>query len=71
MAATLNWNHNEENPLASLGVNANVKRFVKDLENDPKFLEGLVQKHFLDNQHKLVITMTPKGKAETFFSTLL
>lgn len=68
MATTLSWNHNEENPLAGLGVNANVKRFVADLEANPKFLEELVEKYFLKNQHKLTMTMDPKG---IFFSSFI
>ena len=53
------WNH--DTCLADmLRVNENVERFQKCLADNPRFLQDKVEEHFLKNDHKLTLTMTPK-----------
>jgi Zn-dependent M16 (insulinase) family peptidase len=58
LSLTPGWNHIKD-PLTLLTINADIERFKTDLQ-DGNFLKEKVQKYFLDNQHKLILTMSPQ-----------
>lgn len=57
------WNH-DVNPVECLNVNKQVENFRNNLKNDPKYLQRKIKKYFLDNNHKLIIEMTPNQQYE-------
>ena len=42
-----------------MAINDHVRRFRADLAASPTFLQDKVRKYFIDNPHKLTVTMTP------------
>lgn len=57
------WNHNGE-VMSALKCNMLLSRLKSDLSLDPKFLQRLVKKYFKDNNHKLILTMSPDKNFE-------
>lgn len=51
------WLHGSK-PAEYLQLNCHLKRF-KELESDGGHIKDLVREHFVDNQHKLTVTMIP------------
>ncbi len=61
MALTPFWNHTEEmSPVAPMKINEKIQKFKDDLNKNPNFLKEKVKQYFLDNQHQLVMKMSPK-----------
>lgn len=58
MSLTSGWNHVED-PLTLLSINPILEKFKSDI-HDENFLKNKVQEHFLNNQHRLTLTMSPK-----------
>ncbi len=63
MALALQWNHTDDSPLKRVEVNKNVERFRADMKKNPSFLQEKIRQYFIDNNHQLVLFMTPD---ETF-----
>lgn len=59
------WNH-DGNILDSMCVSEKIDEFKKKLSNQPKYLQSLVDKYLLNNNHKLVMTMSPENNFEEF-----
>ncbi|XP_059470256.1 presequence protease, mitochondrial [Neocloeon triangulifer] len=58
------WNHGAD-PVECLNLSANVARLRKQLENEPKFLQNLLDQYLCSNPHVLTITMSPdEGHSE-------
>lgn len=51
------WNHNG-NVTSTLQVNALIDRLRKEINDDQEYLQKAVQKHFKNNKHKLILTMS-------------
>ncbi len=60
LALTAGWNH-VKNPLSLLQIGDNIDRFKRDIK-DPNFLKSKVRQYFVDNNHRLVLTMSPKSE---------
>lgn len=43
----------------ALSVNSLINEFKKNLKSDPKYLQMLVEKHFVKNSHRLLLSMSP------------
>ena len=59
MSLTSGWNHVAD-PLTLLRVNPILDRFKADLKNGDEFLRSKIKEYFLDNNHRLTLTMSPK-----------
>lgn len=59
------WNH-DGNILDSMCVSKKIDEFKKKLSNQPNYLQSLVDKYLLNNNHKLVMTMSPENNFEEF-----
>jgi len=59
------WNH-DGNVLDSMCVSEKIDEFKKKLSNQPNYLQSLVDKYLLNNNHKLVMTMSPENNFEEF-----
>lgn len=57
------WNH-DGNILDSMCVSNKIDEFKKKLTNHPNHLQSLVDKYLLNNNHKLVMTMSPVNNYE-------
>ncbi len=57
MSLTSSWNHAPD-PLELLSINPILERFKKDI-SDSSFLKNKVKDHFLANNHRLTLTMSP------------
>lgn len=55
---TAMWNHTS-NILPALEVNTLIERLRTELKNNPKYLQEVVKTYFKDNNHKLILTMSP------------
>lgn len=60
------WNHNGD-LVQAMRINQAVDKLREKINRDPKYLQGLVQRYFMENPHKLTLTMLPdegydKGK---------
>ncbi|EDQ89853.1 uncharacterized protein MONBRDRAFT_25023 [Monosiga brevicollis MX1] len=42
-----------------------IDRFEQDWRQDPQFFQNLIRKHFLNNQHRLTLVMTPDAHYNT------
>ena len=51
-------NHDGD-PFQALRLDEKVARFKSLREQNPKFLQEVVAKYFVDNPHRLTLTMTP------------
>ena len=58
MAALTTWNYDGD-PVAALAFEGPLAAFKAALESDSRYLEGLVQQHFLDNQHRSTVVLEP------------
>lgn len=52
------WNH-EGNLLKSLQINNLIEELKNNMASDPKYLQNFIKKYFKDNNHRLVVTMSP------------
>ncbi|CAD6217344.1 GSCOCG00004797001-RA-CDS [Cotesia congregata] len=52
------WNH-DGNLIESMRINGLIKNFNAKLQEDPKYLNKLVEKYIKNNNHRLVLTMSP------------
>ncbi|XP_054717808.1 presequence protease, mitochondrial-like [Uloborus diversus] len=57
------WNHNGH-PISGFKVNDHVKWFMKQLSDNPHYLQDKVAQYFKSNNHKLTLIMTPKDNFE-------
>lgn len=57
------WNH-DGNILDSMCVSEKIDEFKKKLSDQPNYLQSLVDKYLLNNNHKLVMTMSPENNFE-------
>lgn len=57
------WNH-EGDVIQSLRINEALSNFKNELSCNPKYLQGLMEKYFLNNTHRLTLTMSPNEKYE-------
>lgn len=57
------WNHDGD-VAAALRTSEHVATFRRHLDEDPTYLQKVVQKYFLDNTHRLVLTMSPDEQYE-------
>ncbi|CAH0551894.1 unnamed protein product [Brassicogethes aeneus] len=52
------WNH--QGPVVeSLQVNNIIQKLKRHIENDPKYLQNVVDQYFRQNKHKLILSMSP------------
>ena len=58
MALTPVANHSPDF-LQCLRINENVERFRKEMAANPNYLQDKVKKYFVDNQHRVVLHMSP------------
>ena len=59
MGLTPGWNHVSD-PFTLLKIEETLQRFRHSIENDPTYLQKMVEKYFVDNSHHMILTMTPK-----------
>ena len=59
MSLTPGWNHVDD-PLSLLSLNSILDRFREDIK-DEHFLGKKIKEHFLLNNHRLTLTMSPKS----------
>ena len=59
LSLTPGWNHVND-PLELLSLNPILDRFREDIK-DPNFLTSKIKEHFLNNNHRLTLTMSPKS----------
>ncbi|RZC31870.1 presequence protease, mitochondrial [Asbolus verrucosus] len=52
------WNHNG-NILSSLQINSLIEKLKKEMKQDNHYLQNVVKRYFKDNNHRLVLTMSP------------
>ncbi|CAG9764972.1 unnamed protein product [Ceutorhynchus assimilis] len=57
------WNHSNE-VLTALEVNAVIEKLRSELKNNPKYLQETIKTYFKENNHKLVLTMSPDKEYE-------
>lgn len=60
------WNHNGD-LVKSMYVSALIKELRENLKRDPEYLQKKVRQYFKENQHKLVLTMSPDVEYEKKF----
>ncbi|KAG8443350.1 hypothetical protein GDO86_011952 [Hymenochirus boettgeri] len=53
------WNHNGD-PVDLLKISDKISRFRECLKENPKFLQDKVKQHFLENQHRMTLSMSPE-----------
>lgn len=58
------WNHDTD-IIESMKINNNVEKFKKAIKDDKDYWSNMIKKHFLANNHKLILTMTPDADFET------
>lgn len=58
------WNHDGDIATA-LRTSEHVATFRQHLKEDPSYLQKVVEKYFLQNTHRLVLTMSPDEQYET------
>lgn len=58
LSLTPGWNH-VANPIELLQINKDIDRFKTEIQN-PEYLKAKVKQYFVENQHQLVLTMSPK-----------
>ncbi|XP_035222726.1 presequence protease, mitochondrial-like isoform X2 [Stegodyphus dumicola] len=63
MAVDSMWNH-KGNPVVAFKVNDHVNWFLKQLEENPLFLQDKVVQYFKNNNHKLTLIMSPVDNFE-------
>ncbi|XP_055603455.1 presequence protease, mitochondrial [Uranotaenia lowii] len=61
------WNHNGD-LIKSLNVGALVKQLRENLQRDPSYLQQKVSYYFLNNKHRLTMTMSPDTLYEEKFN---
>lgn len=59
LSLTPGWNHAPD-PLTLLKINDILDRFKEDIK-DPGFLQQKIRQHFLENNHRLTLTMSPES----------
>lgn len=57
------WNHDTD-PVETLQINKYVQQLRDSLKDDPQFLQKKVKQYFKDNNHCLVVTMSPEENFE-------
>lgn len=57
------WNHTP-NIINALEINKQIDVLRDNLETDEKYLQNLVKKHFKENKHRLILTMSPDENFE-------
>ncbi|XP_044747595.1 presequence protease, mitochondrial isoform X1 [Coccinella septempunctata] len=62
------WNH-DGHILNIMEVNKLLGKLQENMQNNPKYLQEMVKKHFKDNKHRLTITMTPDVEYEEKLSS--
>lgn len=55
------WNHNGD-LIKSMRINEAIRKFREKMNKNPKYLQDLVKTYFVENTHKLTITMLPHEK---------
>ncbi|XP_044265991.1 presequence protease, mitochondrial [Tribolium madens] len=55
---TPTWNHNGD-ILTALQVNKMIDKLRKEMKQDSHYLQNIVKQYFKDNNHRLVLTMSP------------
>ncbi|XP_015189441.1 PREDICTED: presequence protease, mitochondrial [Polistes dominula] len=55
------WNHDCDIK-QSLRINELVTKFLDKMKNNPNYLQDLVQKYLINNNHRLTVTMSPDEK---------
>lgn len=60
------WNHNAD-LLAALKVNTLLDKLKRDLIQ-PEFIRNVIEKYFINNKHKLIMTMEPDSKFDNKFN---
>ncbi|OWR50689.1 metalloprotease [Danaus plexippus plexippus] len=60
------WNHNGP-ILSALKVNNLLEQMKKNLKN-PNYVKNVIEKYFIRNNHKLIMTMTPDPKFDDVFN---
>lgn len=55
------WNH-EGDIINYLKVESHIEKLKRKINEDPKYLQNTVKKYFKDNNHKLILTMSPDPK---------
>ncbi|MCB0077792.1 MAG: insulinase family protein [Anaerolineales bacterium] len=58
------WLHDGE-PLAALEFESQLQQIRDQLTSEPRLFEGLIQRYWLDNPHRLTVTMVPSSTLET------
>ncbi|MCL2720550.1 MAG: insulinase family protein [Treponema sp.] len=53
------WMHGSK-PWESLLIQPSIAKLKENLANDSRFFESLIQKYFLDNQHRALVILEPK-----------
>uniref|UniRef100_A0A336M954 Presequence protease, mitochondrial n=1 Tax=Culicoides sonorensis TaxID=179676 RepID=A0A336M954_CULSO len=63
------WNHgNGDDLINSMNIAVTLRKFKENLAQDPKYLEKKVEQYFVNNRHKLVMTMSPDMEYEQKFN---
>lgn len=57
------WNHDGD-VVKYMRINESIAKFRKNLESNPRYLEELVEKYLINNNHKLIATMSPDANFE-------
>ena len=53
---------NGSNPANALDINKIIKELRSNLQSDPRYFESLIQKHLLDNPHRIDVSLFPDTK---------
>ncbi|MEI2691031.1 MAG: hypothetical protein V9H69_15485 [Anaerolineae bacterium] len=61
-AALGGWLHGGD-PLAELAYEAPLAQLKQAVADDPRFFETLIQRFFLDNQHRTLVLLQPDAAA--------
>ncbi|XP_034946159.1 presequence protease, mitochondrial [Chelonus insularis] len=62
------WNH-DGNLIESMRINKAIENFRMQLQQDSTYLNKLVEKYLKNNQHQLVLTMSPDDEYESKLKT--
>ncbi|KAL0099195.1 hypothetical protein PUN28_020044 [Cardiocondyla obscurior] len=57
------WNHNGD-LIQALRINDAMKKFTSRMKEDPKYLQSLIETYLRNNNHKLMLTMSPDENYE-------
>jgi len=57
------WNHNGD-LIQSLRINDAMRKLTSRMREDPKYLQSLIETYLRDNNHRLMLTMSPDEKYE-------